>query len=394
LLFKSIVELCVYGENIERFLNICAHHNINIYDVTKTEDKCYLKILASDFFHLKGIVKKSNIKLKIHQKQGLFFHLKRQSKRKTFVISSCICLLLLWIASHFLWNIQITGNHTISNDMLTDYLRENGIYYGMPLSQIPIYELKTNLRNTYDEVTWVSIYLDGTILRISLKENDSVKPKINKNTSYTNLVADENGIVESVLVRQGTSMVKAGDSVSQNDILISGKIDIMADDYTIKESKYCEADGDIYLIYHHPIEESVSLEYLVKEYTGNIIQRKELFYQNTPLKFPHLKIPYTKYDAITETLDQPILKVLSIPLTIKQITFREYHITKRKYDHLEAEKLLNEKLDKIILSLEEKGVQIIEKNVKISTNSAYMYLTGDLTVRSLCSRLQTMEENE
>ena len=61
---------------------------------------------------------------------------------------------------------------------------------------------------------------------------------------------------------------------------------------------------------------------------------------------------------------------------------------------MEAEKLLNEKLDKIILSLEEKGVQIIEKNVKISTNSAYMYLTGDLTVRSLCSRLQTMEENE
>ena len=390
----NIVELHVLGEHIERFLNMCSYHNIKLFDISKTEDDCYVKIYAADFKHIKKIVRKTNVKLIISNKSGPYFLIKKYTKRKVFFITSFITLFLLWIASHFLWSIQITGNYTISNDMLTDYLRENGIYYGMPLSQIPIYELKTNLRNTYDEVTWVSIYLDGTILRISLKENDSVKPKINKNTSYTNLVADENGIVESVLVRQGTSMVKAGDSVSQNDILISGKIDIMADDYTIKESKYCEADGDIYLIYHHPIEESVSLEYLVKEYTGNIIQRKELFYQNTPLKFPHLKIPYTKYDAITETLDQPILKALSIPLTIKQITFREYHITKRKYDHLEAEKLLNEKLDKIILSLEEKGVQIIEKNVKISTNSAYMYLTGDLTVRSLCSRLQTMEENE
>ena len=49
-------------------------------------------------------------------------------------------------------------------------------------------------------------------------------------------------------------------------------------------------------------------------------------------------------------------------------------------------------MDKIILSLEEKGVQIIEKNVKIRTNGAYLSMTGNLTVRSLCSELKALEE--
>ena len=39
-----------------------------------------------------------------------------------------------------------------------------------------------------------------------------------------------------------------------------------------------------------------------------------------------------------------------------------------------------ENLDKIILSLEEKGVQIIEKNVRISGNNAYLTMSGNLTV--------------
>ena len=39
-----------------------------------------------------------------------------------------------------------------------------------------------------------------------------------------------------------------------------------------------------------------------------------------------------------------------------------------------------EKLDKIILSLEEKGVQIIEKNVKIEKDSQNWLLTGEILV--------------
>lgn len=390
--FKDRIEICILGENTERFYNMCSFHDIKLYNIRIIEDKCYATIYAKDFFLLKDIVKKSHVKLKIVKKEGFFFHIKKQAKRKIFFIASCLCLLILWIGSYFLWGIRITGNYSITDDMIQEFLQTQGIYYGMPLSKIPIFELRTNLRNTYDEITWVSIYLEGTNLHISLKENDTLEISKAVESDSANLIADQTGIVDSIVVRQGTPMVVNGAEVSKGDILISGKVEIPADDGTVKETRYCKADGDVYLIYDYPILENISLEYLTKEYTGNYIEKYDFYINNQLLKVPHLKIPYVKYDSITDTIEHPVLDLFSLPLKIKKNTYQEYHVIKKKYANYEAEKLLKEKLDKIILSLEEKGVQIIEKNVKIRTNSAYLSMTGNLTVRSLCSEFKALEE--
>lgn len=379
--FKNIVEISIQGNNIERFLNMCSFHDIKLFHIQMEEDKCYVSIYAKDFFFLKNIVKKSNVKIRIIKKQGLFFHLKKQTKKKTFVIASFLCLFLLWIGSHFLWGIQIEGNYTVTNDLIIEFLQNQGIYYGMPLSEIPIYDLKINLRNTYDDITWVSIYLEGTNLHISLKENDTLTFDNPQETLPMDLIAKQDGIVDSIIVRQGTPLVKAGDVVKKGDILISSKIEITADDGTIKEIKDCKADGDICVIYDYPIFEKQSLEYLTKEYTKKYVEKYDFYIDNKPIKIPHLKIPYIKYDCLVETINIPILDLLSLPLKIKKNQYREYNVVKKKYSHLEAEKLLKEKLDKIILSLEEKGVQIIEKNVKINTNSVYLTLIGNLTLK-------------
>ena len=392
MLFKTIVELCIQGENIERFLNMCSHHNIKLYQITKVEDRCYLKMHATDFFLIKDMVKKSEVNVKISQKRGLYFRLGKHLKRKMFILASCLCLLLLWIGSHFLWGIRIEGNHSITNDLITNFLQDQGIHYGMPLSKIPIYELKTNLRNSYEEITWVSLYLEGTNLHISLKENDTITPNTPSKTTKMNLIADHDGIIDSIVVRQGTGMVKAGEEVKSGDTLISGKVEIPADDGTIKETRYYKADGDVYLIYEYPILENQSLEYLSKEYTGNVTEKFDLYLNQRLLKIPHSKIPYIKYDYLTENLEHPLIDLLSLPLKIKKNTYREYYLIRKKYTNSEAEKLLKEKLDKIIISLEEKGVQIIEKNVKINANSVYLSLTGTLTLRTLCNEFQVLEE--
>ena len=394
MLLCNIVEIKISGVQIERFLNMCSFHKIKLFDIQRIEQNCFIKIYADDFFLLKDICKKTGIKTKILHKKGLYFILLKYANRKLFFLTASLCFVILCISSQFLWGIKIEGNQTITNDLITDYLQENGIYYGMPLSQIPINELKTTIRDTYDEIKWVSIYLKGTNLHIAIKENDTISPNTSIPFTYTDIIASENGIVDSIIVRQGTPMVKAGDEVSKGDILISGKVDIIAEDYTIKDTYLCNADGDVYLVYDYPIQEQISLEYLVKEYTGNEIQRKNLYFKNKIIPIPYPPISYIKYDSLTEIIDYPLNNFLSIPITLKQTTYREYHMIRKKYTNTEAEKLLNEKLVKIFLSLEEKGVQIIEKNVKISTNSAYMSVNGTLKVKSLCNRIEAMEENK
>jgi similar to stage IV sporulation protein len=52
-----------------------------------------------------------------------------------------------------------------------------------------------------------------------------------------------------------------------------------------------------------------------------------------------------------------------------------------RYSLDEAQELLNEKLNAFIYSLNEKGVQIIEKNVKMDTDASGWTIEGEFTVR-------------
>ena len=65
-----------------------------------------------------------------------------------------------------------------------------------------------------------------------------------------------------------------------------------------------------------------------------------------------------------------------------------------KYSEQEAKEILMKRMEKIITTLEEKGVQIIEKNVKIIPNSVSMSLQGDITVLRMHNQQIQLEEKE
>lgn len=393
MLFQNLIEVVITGEKTERFFNLCSHHGIILYDIILSEENCRFKLQAKDFFNLKPLVKKSGIKIKIIQKQGPIFWFKKQTKRKLFFTAPFLGLLLLWIASHFLWNIQIDGNYSITNDILKDFLKSQGVYYGMPLSEIPIAKLKTSLRNQYEEVTWVSIYLKGTSLQILLKENDGEIIKKEEPQNYgENLVASFDGIVESVLIRQGTLMVKKGDSVKKGDVLISGKVEIPAEDGSLQEVRYCRADGDICLTCEYPVYESLNKTYQEKVYTGREKKKIMVCTNKKNYLLPFAGIPYSSYDTLTEDIENRFTDFFSSLLKIKKITVRDYHIYEKMYTTKEVSDILNKKLYKIIETLQEKGVQIIEKNVKINTTGARGYLTGTLKIKYKCNEYKIMEE--
>ena len=188
-------------------------------------------------------------------------------------------------------------------------------------------------------------------------------------------------------------MVKKGMEVKKGDVLILGKVDVPAEDGTIKKTSYCKADGDIYLLYEYPIRKQLSLKYSEKEYTGNVISKYIVMRKNKKNLFPIKKIPYKTYDYISETVDVSLISILSLPINIYKNVYYEYKLLEKKYSLMEAEYILEEELDKIIESLNEKGVQIIEKNVKINTNSVQANLEGTLLLKIKCDEYVTLEED-
>ena len=56
----------VYGKGAERFINICLRRNIDVWNIKPFDDGIEMCIYIKDFFHIRQVRKKSNVKIKIN----------------------------------------------------------------------------------------------------------------------------------------------------------------------------------------------------------------------------------------------------------------------------------------------------------------------------------------
>ena len=93
----TIVEICIYGEQAERFFNLCSYHNLKLYKIRFQDDSYYFKISAADYFSLKSYARKTKVKCKIIKKSGIYYLIREFMKRKVFIFLPflCVCILIL-----------------------------------------------------------------------------------------------------------------------------------------------------------------------------------------------------------------------------------------------------------------------------------------------------------
>lgn len=84
---------------------------------------------------------------------------------------------------------------------------------------------------------------------------------------------------------------------------------------------------------------------------------------------------------MTKETQLKLLKDFYLPVIYGTKTFREYYVEEKKYTPKEAKQILNEKYEKFMTTLTEKGVQIIGKDVKIETSDSRWILIGVFVVQ-------------
>lgn len=208
------------------------------------------------------------------------FFIWKMRKRKVFALGLPCCLAFLIAMSQFVWAIDFEGNISITDDVLLDFLAENGVDYGVAKNKVDIEALEAGLRENFDIITWTSARIEGTHFIVKIKENDlAVEEETEddkENWPGSNLVATQDGVVVSILTRQGVPKVTEGTSVQKGDILVSGAVPVMADDGTVREYQFCHADADVALVYEIPVHEEQPLLYEYKNYTNR--EKKDLFF--------------------------------------------------------------------------------------------------------------------
>ena len=380
---KGYVRIKVWGMAVERFMNLCGNKNLLIWDVKKDGDVYEMYISLPAFYELRPIVRKTLTRVVILERYGLPFLLPGLKKRMVFVVC-CLAVVAFWYgSSFFLWDIEFDGNYRLTDEVLTDFLEENNVRIGMLSGGLDIEQLEKEIRKNFTEVTWTSLKLEGARLLVSIKENDA--PIIEstdletQESTGTDMITTYDGTIVSMIVRSGVPMVSIGEQVTADTVLVEGKVPVLNEDTTVREYMYVEADADIMLEHELTYEEELPLYYSEKVYTGREKSGFFLRWDKEELLFER-KMSYLVYDVVTKSYQPKVFRKLSIPLYAGSIKYREYYYLEKKYSKEEAERLLSAQLEQFISSLEEKGVQIIEKDVKISSDNDSWIKSGSITI--------------
>ena len=376
---RGYVTIKVWGYSTERLLNLCGNHDILVWDIVNHGDYDTMNISIKGFFALKPLLKKTGTRASVLKKYGLPFFMSKMQRRKIFV-AGFICCMIFWILmSRYIWNIKIEGNYTLTDDVLLDYLEEKDVRVSMKKSGLALEELEKALREDYDVITWTSVQLKGTTLMIYIKENEmptyDQTGQQNK-TEGMDLIATKAGVVSYIITRSGVPQVSLGDTVQVGDVLVSGAVPVYNDDTTVRKYQYVESDADIKLRYTESVSVKRDILYEEKMYSGEQKKMLLLGINDKEWSIKWGRITYENYDVSGEKKQVRLLDHLYLPFFYGTKTAQEYEMIRQKHTEDEMNAIMQGEWDKIISTLEEKGVQITEKNVTIKKNDSNWVLNA------------------
>lgn len=378
---RGYVTIKVWGYSAERLLNLCGNHDILVWGIKDHGDYHTMNISVRGFFALKPLLKKTGTRAAVLQRYGLPFFVSKMYRRKIFVIGLIGCMLFWILTSGYIWNIEIEGNFALTEDVLMDYLEEQGIHTAMKKSRLNIENLERALREDYNLITWTSVQLNGTTLLVHIKENEMPEydqSGQSKTETGMDLIATRSGTVTYMITRSGVPQVAAGDTVEKGDVLVSGAVPVYNEDTTVRKYQFVVSDADIILRYGEDISVEKYVDYEEKRYTGEQEKIYVLGAGDREWSLRFRKIPYAAYDSSEEKKQVKLLDHLYLPFSYGHKTVQEYEIIDQKHTEEEMKTLMQEEWDKIISTLDEKGVQIAEKNVTIKKNEKKWVLNAHM----------------
>ncbi len=376
----------------ERFLNMCGKRNILIWNLETTPDGYRFCISVDGYKSLKPILKKTKTRAKILEKRGMPFYLFRYRRRKMFVLGIMFFCALLFCTSRFIWNIEINGNSYLSEETILDFLKKENADFGTRISAIDCAALEDQLRSDYPEVIWTSIKIYGTKLTVDIQESLlSEQSYIAEDEEICDIVAAKDGVITYMITRQGMPAVKTGAEVKQGDILVSGEIIIYNDFGDVAGCLYEKADADVKARVEYYYEEVIAKSYEEKIFAQEPIVNYGLQIGDFVLQNPFIKEPEGFYDESIEAIQLCLGKNFYFPLFFKKISYYPYVIEKKEYTEDAAKALAEEHFLLYLQNLEEKGIQIIEKNVMIKKVNQNYLVSGMVTAEESIVMYQPIE---
>lgn len=403
---QGYIRLCVAGYSPERFLNMCCFHNLFIWGLEPTEKGYEMYMSISDFRKLKPIIRKTHTKVTLEGRYGFPFFLARYRKRKLFFAGLFLCAVLLRAYSLFIWDIHFEGNERYPDTTLAEFLESEGVAPAMLRSRVDCPGIVKAIRKEYNDIVWVSASIDGSRLKIQIKENEDTFPE--KDASVVpdggeekpvDLIASSDGVVTKIVTRSGVPQVHVGDTVKKGDILVLGRVEVVNDSQEVVSYQYHRSDADVFADTQMEYTDTLPLAYQEKVYDGKKKYQPFIRLADWTVSVGSIKNKYEHSERVTEETQIRLGENFYLPLFYGMKSVKSYSLVERTYSEEEARRLLSLDFKRFCEDLEEKGVQIRENNVKIhlyedsASASGTVYLNERITEEA-DTEILTVERKE
>lgn len=363
--FRGYVIITIEGYFLEKFINICIHRQIFLWDIKRHGSrKMTLKISIKGFKLLRPIALKTKCRVRISKRVGLPFIKSRYKKRKTFLVGAVACVVLFYVMTSFIWSIEIVGNEKINSSFILDKLSESGIKQGVLKYKVDTKKVVNDLMLKIDKLGWVGVSIKGTKLKVQVDER-IMPPKLVEKDKPCDIVAKKDGIIKSVISKAGFDLVKPGDTVVEGQILVTGNVP--GKDETSGVTPLHAISTVKARTWYEGVSPVITKP-TVKERTGNKANKYAVVLFGKRINLSWGKLSYSNYDKVE------IKKVLSfgedlvLPFEFIDDIYYETQEVVRDISDKEAEDIAADKAYDIAKENMPEDAEIIKKDIKILNN--------------------------
>lgn len=380
------VDFSVHGKFPERFLNLATKKGINLWRLTSNKEHFYAQVKISDYNNLRHIAVKTKTKIHIQKKHGLPIFINKYKAHSGIFVGAVLFFIICQYLSGFIWNVQINVPNTINEYEIRNQLAELGLYEGVKSDGIDIHKIERIATLNNPEISWITINIMGTAASVEISPNLSNqidKSENNSSKKVTNIKSIADGTVTRMEVKNGTSMVKVGDGVKKDQLLVSGIIE-----YSDGSSSFVDSNAQIYAKTSRNTEIEIPLKLQTAFKEESICFKRDI-------NILGVKLPLTLNDNPDKSyikksvFNQINLLGKKIPIYITDEAWQKYSVKSEIISEEKAQKIANNRImlyEVFMLYGLNKG-KILQKDYKTDILSDKLVLSAQYDIEEdICTK--------
>lgn len=353
---SGYVKIGIKGQRIEKALNTLIANGVSVHDVTLLGHRAASVFIRSDNLHeATALINECGCESIIISKKGITAIKQLFLSRLPLFLTVLICFTAMLVISQRILFIRIDGLDNIEEEQVRDVLNSVGVHEFIHRKNIDFNLVRTKLLEMDKSICYADIRPNGVIATVVIRESDTVIER--DDSTPASIYADKDCTILSVTAENGNIMVKKGQTVKRNTLLISGDITPQGSDTRL----LVRAKGEIVaqVVYRFSCIVDSICEVPVR--TGNfqpITQSETTF-----LRFAD-EIEYSDYEI--EINDKKVLTACGIPIDVISGTAYELTLTRGQISQAEMEHRASIILDEKLKNALPHDAQIIAKQTEFT----------------------------